>query len=116
MSLKAFRLEESATYPSYYLIKVDVTKIPFTTTRGSLNVIPARLMNLTYGNYLRFCRDVLGAEIYGKNSLYPVAYFKRSEYVEQFLDLLNARAEYVIFELEYPEVVQVEKEKNLQNF
>ena len=114
VSIKAFFSDESASNPGRYLIRVDVTKIPFTTTIGSLNLLPARLLNLSYAQYLRFCRDVLGAEIVGKNKLYPVAYFKRDEVLEQFIKLLNARAQFVLWEDKHPDYH--EHEKALQEF
>ena len=115
MSLRAFYLDESPTHPGYYSIRTDINKIPFTCLKGSLNVLPARLMNLTYANYLRFCRDILHAEVYGKGSMYPVAYFKRNEISEQFINLLNKRAEFCIFEKEHPEILEIEENKKKKN-
>ena len=100
---KVFYIDESAHNPGKYLIRVDITYIPFTTTVGSLAVLPARLMNLNYADYLRFCRDILGAEIIGKNCLYPIAYFQRNSLLEQFVKLLNARVEFVLWEDEHQE-------------
>ena len=68
---KTFYLDESPHNPGYFLIRTNVGTIPFTTMVGSLNVLPARLLNLGYADYLRFCRDILGAELKGKNHLYP---------------------------------------------
>ena len=109
MRLKAFYLEESVYNPGWYLIRVDVTQLPFTTIVGSLNVLPARLMMLSYANYLRFCRDVLNADIRGKNLFYPVAYFKRSNELMIFIKLLNARAKFVLWEDEHPDFKEHEK-------
>lgn len=40
---------------------------------GSLNILPARLLNLTYPDYLRLCRDAYGADLYGREGYsYPV--------------------------------------------
>lgn len=99
---KVFYMDESARNPGEYMIRVNVDLLPFTTTIGSLNVLPARLLNLTYAQYLRFCRDILGAKVRGKNCGYPVAYFKRDEILNQFVKLLNARTEFVIWEDEHP--------------
>ena len=99
---KVFYMDESASNPGKYLIRVNVDLIPFETTIGSLAVLPARLLNLSYAQYLRFCRDIIGAEIHGKNCLYPIAYFKRDMVFEQFIKLLNARTEFVLWEDEHP--------------
>ena len=114
MSVKAFFADESASNPGWYLIRVDVTQIPFENTRGSLNVLPARLMNLSYAQYLRFCRDILGAKVIGKNKFYPVAYFKNDRILDQFVKLLNARAQFVLWEDSHPDYR--EHEKALQEF
>lgn len=75
-----------------YLIKCDVKDMPFPNGfSSSLNVLAARVMNLSYANYLRFCRDELGASIVGKNTKYPVAYFDRSDKLMMMVKLLNKR-------------------------
>jgi hypothetical protein len=53
--------------------------------------------------YCRFCRDVLGAEIVGKGSTYPVVYFKKNQDVLMFVRLLNTRANLVLWEKEHPQ-------------
>ena len=61
------------------------------------------------------CRDCFGAEIIGKDSNYPVAYFKRSKEFDTLVDLLNARANMVLWEREHPdfeEHADYVKEKN----
>ena len=70
---------------------------------GLFGVICARLFGLSYANYLRMCRDCFGAEIMGKNSMYPVAYFKRSKELDAVIDNLNARANMVLWEREHPD-------------
>lgn len=99
---KIFYIDESASNPGYFLVRTDITKIPFETTIGSLAVLPSRLMNLDYADYLRFCRDILEADIRGKNNLYPIAYFKRNELLDSFVKLLNKRAEFVLWEIKNP--------------
>lgn len=111
---KVFYLDESPHNPGKYLIRVNVDLIPFTTTIGSLNLLAARLLNLSYAQYLRFCRDIVGAEIHGKNCYYPVAYFQRNVLSEQLVKLLNARTEFILWEDEHPNYQ--EHERALQDF
>ena len=111
---KVFYLDESPHNPGKYLIRVNVDLIPFTTTVGSLNLLAARLLNLSYAQYLRFCRDIVGAEIHGKNCYYPVAYFQRNDLSEQLVKLLNARTEFILWEDEHPNYQ--EHERALQDF
>jgi hypothetical protein len=113
--IKVFYRDESASYPGKYLIKADLDAFHLKYAEGSYNVIQARLMGLTYAQYLRMCRDCFGAEIIGKNSNYPVAYFMRGEQLEMLLAQLNARANLVLWEREHPDFeahASYVKEKN----
>lgn len=96
--IKCFDYAESATSNRYIITYNPEAGFPITYTRGSFAVLPARLMNLTYPDYLRFCRDVLGAEIVGKNSGYPIAYFSKGKNLFQLVRLLNERATAVNWE------------------
>lgn len=112
--VKVFYRDESASHPGKYIIRVDLDKFHLEYTKGSYNVICARLMGLTYAQYLRMCRDCFGAEIIGKGSHYPVAYFKLSKELNDLIEQLNARANLVLWEREHPdfeEHAQVVKEK-----
>lgn len=113
--IKVFYREESASYPGKYIIRADLDKFHLYSTEGSFNVIGARLMGLGYADYLRMCRDCFGAEIVGKGSQFPVAYFKLSQGLEDLIEQLNARANLVLWEREHPdfeEHAEYVKEKN----
>lgn len=113
--VKVFYRDESAAHPGKWMIRADLEKFHLGHTEGSYNVIQARLMNISYANYLRMCRDCFGAEIIGKNSVYPVAYFKRSKELDALIDNLNARANLVLWEREHPDFEEhaaLVKEKN----
>ena len=101
--VKVFMLEESPYHQGYYMIAVNHDSFYLSKAKGSYHIIQARLMNLTYAQYLRMCRDICGAEIKGKNSMYPVAYFKKGEAVNKLIDLLNTRANIVLWEREHPD-------------
>jgi hypothetical protein len=117
-----FKLEESASRPGKYVIIANFDNLPAMTTTGSYNLLPARLMNLTYAQYLRMCRDIIGAEIGGKRSVYPVAYFSKTVNTVAFVRLLNTRMNLVMWEREHPDwrehqeyLAQKEKEKEARN-
>lgn len=113
--VKCFIKDESMSHPRKYIIRPLHENFHLDSTDGSFNVICARLMCLDYPDYLRMCRDCFGAEIYGKESMYPVAYFKRSKELDALVDLLNARANFVLWEREIPnykEHAAFVKEKN----
>ena len=73
-----FVLEESPYQPGYNIIKIDEEKVHIGYTSGSRNVFMARLINLSWANFLRLCRDKYGAKLVGKNSFYVIAYFPKN--------------------------------------
>ena len=91
MNKKYFYLEESPNYPSKYRVAMNFDTLPGIRTTGSYNLLPARLLCLSYAEYLHFCRDQLGAEIIGKKSMYPVAYFSDTKSAEGLVNTLNSR-------------------------
>ena len=101
--VKCFEREESASYPGKYIIRPIHDNFHLDYTDGSFNIICARLMGLSYADYLRMCRDCFGAEIIGKGSLYPVPYFKFSKELVDLVASLNARANFVLWEREHPD-------------
>ena len=118
-----FVLEESPYRPGKYTIRLDFDKFPSQlSTNGSFNLLPARLLNLSYAQYLRFCRDIVGGEIAGKNAGYPVAYFNKTITTNAFVRLLNSRMNLVVWEREHPDwrehqeyLAQKEAAKNVSN-
>lgn len=113
--VKCFMREESPYYPGKYIVKPIHENFHLDSTEGSFSVIAARLFGVTYPDYLRMCRDCFGAEIVGKGSIYPVAYFSLSEGLNCLIDQLNSRANLVLWERENPDFEQhaaYVKEKN----
>lgn len=100
-----FELEESVYHPGKYLISIkDYEGFHCYGTTGSYNVLFARLMNMSYAQFLRFCRDILGAELCGRDSIYIIPLFpKMTGEVREFIKLLNNLANAVIWEREHPE-------------
>ena len=91
MNKKYFYLEESPYHPGKYRVAMNFDTLPGIRTVGSYNLLPARLLCLSYADYLRFCRDNLNAEIIGKNSMYPVAYFSDKKMADGLIGTLNSR-------------------------
>lgn len=98
-----FKLEESPYYDHRYVIAPNWEELPEMSTSGSFAILGARLLNLSYANYLRMCRDVAGAQIVGKNKTYPVAYFEMSNEVRALVGLLNAAMGLVMWERQHPD-------------
>lgn len=100
---KYFYLDESPIYKNKYIIRLNHDKFLFPTgTSGSYNVFIARVLNLSYADYLRYSRDRLGAELIGKQSRYVVAYYDKNQATEAFIKLLNKRMEYIMHEHNFP--------------
>lgn len=100
---KYFYLDESPIYKNKYIIQLNHDKFLFPTgTSGSYNVFIARVLNLSYADYLRYSRDRLGAELIGKQSRYVVAYYDKNQATETFVKLLNKRMEYIMHEHSFP--------------
>ena len=98
-----FTIEESPYNPGMFMICPVHDAFYLKHTEGSFNIICARLMNLSYAQYLRFCRDLCGATIVGKNTRYPIAYFPRGERVQALCRLLNTRANLILWNKEHPD-------------
>ena len=113
--IKVFYRDESASHPGKYMVRADLDKFYLQHTEGSFNIIQARLFGLMYADYLRMCRDVYGGEIVGKNCKYPYVVFKLSQGLEDLIEQLNARANFVLWEREHPDFeahAEYVKEKN----
>ena len=102
IKVKVFELEESGYQPNKYILRFHPDRFYCENTAGSFAVMAARVAGLPYGMYCRFCRDVLGAEVVGKGSVYPTVYFKKTPETLMFIRLLNSRANLVIWEKEHP--------------
>jgi hypothetical protein len=113
--VNVFYRDESPYHPGKYLIRAHLDEFHLDSTTGSFHVIGARLMGLTYAQYLRMCRDEFGAEIVGKGSYYPYPIFSFSQKLIDLVDNLNARANFVLWEREHPDFEEHSayvKEKN----
>lgn len=118
--LEYFSLEEAVSRPGKYLLRFNAELFTEISTTGSFSVLPARLLNISYAQYLRFCRDVLSGELSGKGHLYPTPYFPKNTTTEGFVKLLNSRLNLVVWEREHPDwkehqAILAEKKKVLEN-
>ena len=103
--------EESPYNKGKYIISLHHEQFPFADgTSGSYNVFLARLAGLTDADFLRMCRDEFGAEIIGKDKLYPVAYFNFGEGLSALTKWLDTRAKYILYRHNHP--YEIEKKDN----
>jgi len=101
--IECFKIEESPYNPGKYMIQPIHENFYLKHAEGSYGIICARLMNLSYAQWLRFCRDCCGAQIVGKNHKYPVVYFEKGDRVQALCRLLNSRANLILFNREHPD-------------
>ena len=101
---KYFYLQHHSVYQDKYIIYFNTPTEYFSNgTDGSYDVFIARLLNLSYADYLRYARDRLGAELIGKNKQYITVLFNGSNAaVQLFVKMLNTRMEYIINEHDFP--------------
>ena len=104
--------EETPYNKGKYIISLHHEQFPFADeTSGSYNVFLARLAGLSYTDFLRMCRDEFGAEIIGKDKLYPVAYFNFGEGLSALTKWLDTRAKYILYRHNHPyEIEKNDKE------
>jgi len=107
--IKYFILEESAYHPNKYIIRPDLDKFPDISTEGSFAVLAARVMNLSYAQYCRMCRDIFRAEIIGKRDKYPRVLFTDSHSPRALLKVLNAQMNLIMYAKEHPLTEEQEK-------
>ena len=93
-------IEQESMLNNKYMVGLYIPLLPITSSNGSLNILAARVMNLSYASYLRMCRDLYGAEITGKNHKYCVAYFNNIKDMQPLLDELNRRTMIILKERE----------------
>jgi hypothetical protein len=107
---KYFYLQNHPVYQDKYIIYFDYPTDYFLNgTSGSYDVFIARLLNLSYPDYLRWARDRLGAELIGKNKRYIKVLFNgNNPTVQIFIKVLNKRFEYIINEHDFPYIYKEE--------
>jgi hypothetical protein len=93
---KQYFVIREATSPSEFIIAPNHDELPAewtTNCSGSYGVAAARILGLSYPDYLRFLMQMFPKDvtIRGKGSLYPVDYWKKYKMMYTFVRLLNAK-------------------------
>lgn len=94
--MKFVTVKESLYNNGKWLIFYELDKMPFTEPRHTFHILGARVLGLTYAEFLRMCRDWYGATIVGKNSLYPIPYFNSEQKAKELAEILNNRLSTVL--------------------
>ena len=80
----------------YWVHYSSLAGLPFKKPCGSYNVLKARLLNLSYGDFLLLARHNYNATLKGRDGGYLVEFFQHIEDAKQFASLLNSRLNKVI--------------------
>ena len=104
--MKYVRFVESPLNKFKKILQFDFNELPLKHTKGSYAVLGARLMGLSWPDYLRMCRDVFGAEIIGKHTMYPVIYFTEDRLTHEFEGLLEKRIEIMLKNRAMPDLLE----------
>lgn len=89
--MKFVTVKESAYNDGKWLIFYELDKMPFTAPHHTFHILGARILGLTYAEFLRMCRDWYDAIIVGKNSSYPIPYFNSKQKAKELAEVLNIR-------------------------
>ena len=107
-----FIIEESAYNPGKYRITLNHELMGDMYTEGSYGLLPARLLNLSYVQYCRMCRDLFNAELRGKNKLYINILFPDKLRPRELVKVLNAQMNLIEFKKSHP--LDTEKQKKFE--
>ena len=83
------------------LYEIDFRGETYGISPQSLQIFPARLLGLSYPQYLKTCIEDLNAEIVLKDTV-PIPIFEKNKLSELFTRILNARLGYIVFEKNHP--------------
>lgn len=112
---KFFYLEKTSGFRGKYVIRPNLEKFLLPNgLKGNTAVLPARVLNLSYAQYLRYCRDRLGAELVGRFAHSIIPLFEYTNEVALLLKLLNKRMEFVMNEHEFPYNYTEDEDGNIE--
>lgn len=90
--MKAFFLDSIPWDLNTYIISNHFDEIKMPMINTSYQLLQARLVGMTYKEYLNFCKYSLGAEVIKKpNQKWAFIHFKDTSDVRKFVDVLNQK-------------------------
>lgn len=90
MRANYFYFDPKPGMEGFQVLQNHLDELEWFSTSGSIGVLPARLLHMTYPEYLDFCKRKLGAMVeYGNNTKYAAVYFRKNKPTEIFLDKIN---------------------------
>ena len=87
---KVFWITEKPGMENYYILQNNLAEKGVRTEK-SYNIIPSKILGISFEDFLKMCEDGLGAEVnFGRNKLYPSIYFKDNSSTRKFLKVINS--------------------------
>lgn len=102
-----FREVEEGNPSRCIIIPLNYDTFPMNVkTGGSYAIAPARVLGLSWHQYLLFIMKSFpeSVSVEGKGQLYPTPYWKKGKELYTFIDLLNARLTLAMKDLEMKNV------------
>lgn len=88
--MKAFFLESCPWDLDTYVISNNFDQIVMPMINTSYQLLQARLVGMTYKEYLNFCKYSLGAEVIKRpNQRWAFIHFKDTSDTNKFIEILN---------------------------
>ena len=84
-----------STKGEYFIQLKEVATKYFIPMRGSFSVLNARLMGLSFPDYLRFISAQYNAHIIGR-TIYPIIYFENEQDAKNLANELDKRLLYIL--------------------
>lgn len=92
--MNAFFLDQVPWSDDEYIISNRFDEIEMPMIQTSYQLLQARLVGMTYMEFLEFCRDSLGAKVTRRpNQRWGSIYFKDTAEVRKFVEVLNKKFE-----------------------
>lgn len=102
-NVEYFTYRESTSPGEFVIVPKDYATFPFNTKAGgSYNLAPARVLGLSYPDYLRFLMTMFPNDVVvrGKRMIYATAYWKRDKMLHAFVKLLNNKLTLAMMKME----------------
>lgn len=94
--MKHLYLDENPYYEGTYLLFFKSNEFGWGTIPGHVGILGARLLQISYPDYLRYCRDNYGAKIVGKKDKVPYLVFTDKKLAEKLCKELDSRLDIIL--------------------
>ncbi len=101
--MKHLYIDENPFCKGTYLLFFKTNEFGWGKLPGHMGVLGARLLQISYPDYLRYCRDYYGAKIMGKKDLVPYLIFTDKKLVEKLGRILDSRLDIILNQNIVPE-------------